>query len=311
MREFTKQLLELLNHTGGFVTVTLTLILAILKVEGPYPATTAALTMIVLATLLWVWRWPRITHVANAPDNAKILIVGELRKQAHVDVFDPLRTRSKKLYKMQPFQRRFETSFLLFTSLFAIGFAIIQYPDIFVELGGMDCPQNVASPIRVVVADFGLPQVTAFETHLARTLGEELQGNAVCRYKRVINDSGDVHISGDNFPFVAIWGGTSINNTLIIFVDAVVDITAQPQFREDLFIPFEEKSAFMVSEVEQLPYLAKYVISELYFADGEADKAHKEIQDALIDAEKQPWKDNHPDVLANGYVLLGDISTFI
>ena len=185
----------LLGGIGGLVTTLLALITALLGATGPYPATIAALTALLLVAGLWWWRWPRLS--AKNPDKPTIIIPEKVQLPATklslaerlVDVF---RLESRENYQLRPWRRVGEAWLLLGLSAAAIVFAGGQLAPVSAELSGMYCPLAQNGDLRVIIATFNRPEKTEepfFEQTLLNSMQKKFRNRAlVCRYKRAVAD---------------------------------------------------------------------------------------------------------------------------
>ena len=306
-----KSLLGSLNNIWGYVTAILTLLLAVLGLTREYPITTAILTALVLSVFFCSWRWTQITKVLQPEENVEILVVGERPKPSKVSLWDKFldinRVLSRQPYLMPVNRRRIEAGTLLCVALFAVGAAMVQSRGAYVELGGIDCFRIKPDSVRVVIANFDNPdsQNNFLETQLGKTLYEQMPGNTVCRYRHIIESASEFKLR-DYHPSIVIWGGTS-NKVLHVYMA----VTQWPDLGEELSVLPENLCDFEVEGIKQIPFLSKYIVSEILFLNGQTEKARQELQAALATVKEQKWAKENQELLANGYSLLGDISTFI
>lgn len=301
-----KHWIGLLGGIGGLVTTLLGLVTALLGTAGPYPATVAALTALIMAAGLGWWRWPRIT--ATKP--VSILVpdpphppTPAAPKTSHF--FEPFRLKSQVNYEMRPWRRVAEAWGLLAFSIAALGFAGGQMARLRAELSGMYCPLAQSGDLRVIIATFNRPEKTEdpfFEQALLNSMQKKFRNRAlVCRYKRILSDYEKAQEIGAQYQAaIVIWGNTNNTQYKVYIEDTALKING-----EELDSP--PGADYLTLGPNQIPYLVGYVQSEILYMNFETDQAIRELEEALALARDQAWAAEHPDLMAEGEYFLGQL----
>ena len=296
------QISTLLKDYSGFVTAVLLYIQAMFEIlETPFPKTVAALTYIVTAIGLWVWRLPRIREKKSRAKTGK----AAKHDESFWDVF---KSSSKSQFVLSLGRRRLEGFVLAFAAVLSIGGAAYKSPAIFEELRGCPVPENKTMPM-VIVAEFNniSSSKVAFEDKLFSEMHSQFRRDDVslCRYTQsVIKESQAAEELGNKFvgdlpDAIVVWG---------IYDDRGLEISISPVRWNDFEINFEvATSDSKILEDWSREYLPQLILSEIDIINGETDDAIRTFERVINTAKEKHLPEENPKAFASMYFLLASL----
>jgi len=292
------QISTLLKDYSGFVTAVLLYIQAIFGIlETPYPKTVAALTYLVTAIGLWVWRFPRINEKKSRSKT------GKTTKQDG-SFLDAFKSSSKSQFVLSLGRRRLEGIILAFAAVLSIGGAAYKSPTILEELRGCPVAENETIPM-VIVAEFNniSGSKIAFEDKLFSAMRSQFKDNvSLCRYRQsVVKESQAAEELGKRFvadlpDVIVVWG---------IYDARGLEISISPVHWRD----FDASIEVSTSDSETLEnwsreYLPQLILSEIDFINGKTDKAIRTLNEVINTAKEKHLPEENPKAFARMSFLL-------
>ena len=279
--------IKILGEIGGYVSTILPYLLALLgKGSIPYATIVATLTLMVSVVVLWRWRWPIITRRKTSRGKVKEATASRL-----VDYF---RAGVADQFEMPLIQRRAEIVLLSIFALGAVSVGGFNSPVIAEEISGLHCLSE-NDGFRIIITNFDAEK-HQFENDLANIMhlqtGKKFQ---VCRYNKDIQLADDAIEAGrKNAAKLVVWG--NINNGQVnLYLNSIEWEMLNAIYNKLTINQGQEESVFLTENIS----------AEILFFQGNVEEAQVNLNVALDTARQQEWVAKNPNLLAEGYLLLG------
>jgi tetratricopeptide (TPR) repeat protein len=304
--ETFKQFLSIFSQLGSLVAAVVLLIDILGEgFDTPYQKTISALAMLVIAILLWVWRWPRITQSRQRRNSTthpkKIASITEWLMKPFLD------TRENR-YIFSPVRRRTEGAILILTTVFALFFISQKAANIGEEISGLKCsyatikegPLLAISEINMLTS---APSafVNRLYTEMDRQFSDQI---SVCLSRRIIKNGIEAEEFGANLnknqsATIVVWGDSDSR-----FLE--IHITPIEWTAFELLI---RANAADGSEMEGWArvYIPQIVIGMTQFIEGDNRGAIRTFDATIKNLKVESWSDNNNEAFSRLHFLLAQL----
>jgi tetratricopeptide (TPR) repeat protein len=294
LKNFVKQLSDKLTEIVGYSTALLVYVLSIFgrppSQFSAYAHSISSITLIFSVLFLWIWRLPQIYRKKPEPSGIFISAPQKTKKKFLAPLFN------NNQYKLSRFQRRLEFGLLLVLSLFMLGIIVPKIDPIIEELIGIHCITPNTNFPKIIVAPFTSAKESFFSENLANALDNALGDKfQVCRIRQHIKFSDEaITIGEQNQAYIIFWGNRMDDKVKVHFTP--INWNTLDNFEAEISVTKGEYTTVL---------LAKSVLAEVQYAQGEIVAAQKNLFDALDIAKTQDVAENDPLLLSTVYYTFG------
>ena len=299
-----KQVLALFTQLGPIVAA-VGVLLGLLFGDLPdirYKQTLSALTILVIALLIWLWRWNRITQTRRAASKkAGTPLPGFL---------GPFVDAPGKTYVYSLTRRRMEGLFLLLVTLGALFFIVQKGSQIGTEISGVQCTYAATRPAPLLVIfefnDF-TDQKNAFVNRLYSEMGQHFEAQiSVCLSRQVVANRTEAVEFGQRLnrlqsTTIVVWGDRDDNAYEI-------HITPIDWSALELLLTADAADAKEMDGWAR-DYLPQIVWGMEQFIEGDQQQAIRTFDEAVQLLELEPWAADNQPAFAQLYSLLAQLYT--
>jgi len=302
--EQLKQILSVVSQFGALVTG-VTLLIQLFVDDAPglfYQQTLSAIIVFAFATMLWLWRWPKITEKRrqrNSRDNNTSTVEGLIK---------PFNDPGGRSYVLSLVRRRFEGALLLLISIAAVISITGKAKGIAEELSGLKCSYagERDAPLLVISRINDLTGGnSAFENRLYTRMVDEFNDQiSVCLGRRIIATGPDAEDFGKSLrrnqsvTFV-IWGDSD-DRLMVIHVAPI---------EWDAFKLVIEADTVDAGEIKgwAQDYMPQLVLGWMKFIEGNNRSSILIFDTTIRKLESEPWAGNNQEALSKLYYLLAQV----
>jgi len=304
--ESFKQFLSIFSQLGSLVAAVVLLIDILGEgFDTPYQKTISALAVLVIAILLWVWRWPRITQSRQRRNSTthpkKTLAVTE-------SLMKPFLDARANHYIFSPIRRRTEGAILILTTVFAFFFISQKALNIGEEISGLKCSYATIKEVPLLaISELNMltSEPSAFVnrlyTEMDRQFGDQI---SVCLSRRIMKNGIEAEEFGANLnknqsATIVVWGDSDSR-----FLE--IHITPIEWTAFELLIRADAANGSELEDWSRL-YIPQIVIGMTQFIEGDNRGAIRTFDATIKNLKVEPWSDNNKDAFSRLYFLLAQL----
>ncbi len=274
----------------------------------PFPRTTSLLTILVTSIVLINWRWGQICRRQKSSRGA-----AGRQKLSWQKLFQDLFGKTDPDEHVLPLYRRRMEGFALFSvTLFALLWSGFSAPAIFAELtkkAALTCSYTEGRQrLMVMVADLlqtGSQPPLLVADRVYDSLVSDQQGSLydVCRLRETIQGTAEAREKANAYKAdIVIWGRSDVIYEIHLEAPAL----DRPDRKLSELSSQEAASVrFQLDEPDNIVFVAQYVLSQLFYLNGQVEESQNRLKDMLAKANLDPMGLNHPKDLAEPYFMLG------